>query len=239
MRRDAGFTLLELMLAMFILVMVTAICYGAFFTATRVVAKGEIAVVTAQRLRVATDVIIRQLKSAVPYPARNEDEEVYPFFRGQSGQMTFITANGRLSGGGLARVQYTTMAGDGGTTDLVLQEDPYFGPDELGAAVRDPRDTIGTVVLSGFRQARFQYLLDDGADLEWRDMWDAYEEDTLPAAVRIVIEGMPGLETDVWGQEVPIMVATYGEANGEVDEEDLASEDLNGEDADLADEGDE
>lgn len=237
MRRDAGFTLLELVLAMAILAMVTTICYGAFFVASQSVTKGEVAVVTAQRLRVATDILIRQIKSAVPYPARNGDDEVYPFFRGDQSGMTFVTANGRLRGGGLARVQYRTAAGDDGV-DLVIEEDPYFGPDELGAETLDPRTATAAALLTGFRGARFQYLLDDGADLEWRDGWDAYEEDSLPAAIRIMIEGLPGLENEVWGQEIPIMVTTYGDANGEVDDEDLAPSELNGDPPDGGD-GDE
>ena len=65
----AGFTLLEVMLAMTSLVMVTAICYAAFHLGMRAVERGEVAVVTAQRLRVASDVLIRQVKSAVPYPS--------------------------------------------------------------------------------------------------------------------------------------------------------------------------
>lgn len=227
MRRQDGFTLLEIMLAMVVLAMVTAICYGAFFVATRAVTKGEVAVVTAQRLRVATDVLIRQIKSAVPYPARNEDDEVYPFFQGDASGMTFITANGRLSGGGLARVRYAATVADG-TGELTLEEDPYFGPDELGGQVPDPSTAVASVLLSGFTGAHFQYLLDDGADVEWRDSWDAYEEDTLPAAIRVMVEGLPGLEGDVWGQEIPIMVTSYGDANGEVDEEDMASDALNG-----------
>lgn len=227
MRRAPGFTLLELVLAMAILVMVTGICYGAFFVASRSVLKGEVAVVTAQRLRVATDVLIRQVKSAVPYPARNEDDEVYPYFRGEPAGMAFVTANGRLRGGGLARVRYYATGGDDGV-DLVFEEDPYFGPDELGAeAPLGEAPPLAVRLLTGVRGARFQYLLDDGADLEWRDVWDAYEEDTLPSAIRVVIEGLPGLEAEVWGQEIPIMVTTYGDANGEVDEDDLAGEDLN------------
>lgn len=238
MRRPAGFTLLELVLAMAILAMVTTICYGAFFVASRSIIKGEVAVVTAQRLRVATDVLIRQVKSAVPYPARNADDEVYPYFRGDQTGMTFVTAGGRLAGGGLARVRYYAAAG-ADAVDLVLEEDPYFGPDELGDDTADPAGVVASPLLTGFRAVRFQYLLDDGADLEWRDFWDAYEEDTLPSAIRIMIEGLPGLETDVWGQEIPIMVATYGEANGEVDEDDLADDALNGVDEDEIDPDDE
>jgi hypothetical protein len=64
-----------------------------------------------------------------------------------------------------------------------------------------------------------------GADLEWRNDWYGYEEDVLPYSLRIMIEGLPGLELDVWGQEIPIMVTTYGDANGEVDEGDIGGED--------------
>src|SRR5881628_4211809 len=102
-RRD-GFTLLELVLAMSALAMITAICYGAFHLGIRAVESGERAVVTAQRLRVASDLLIRQVKSAVPYPARNRDDEVYPYFFSTATSMTFVTAAGQEGGGGLARV---------------------------------------------------------------------------------------------------------------------------------------
>ena len=42
----AGFTLLEVVLAMTSLVMVTAICYAAFHLGMRAVERGEVAVVT-------------------------------------------------------------------------------------------------------------------------------------------------------------------------------------------------
>src|SRR5437763_15882115 len=80
-RRD-GFTLLELVLAMSALAMIVAICYGAFHLGIRAVESGERAVVSEQRLRVATDVVIRQVKSAVLYHARNRDEGVNLYFVG-------------------------------------------------------------------------------------------------------------------------------------------------------------
>ena len=76
------------------LALIAAICYGAFHLGIRAVERGEMAVVTAQRLRVASDVLIRQVKSTVAYPACNEEEEVYPYFFGTATSMTFITAAG-------------------------------------------------------------------------------------------------------------------------------------------------
>src|SRR5207244_12733177 len=99
----AGFTLLELVLAMTALALLAAICYGAFHLGIRAVERGEVAVVTAQRLRVASDLLIRQVKSAVPYPARNRDDEVYPYFLCMATSITVVTAAGQEGRGGLAR----------------------------------------------------------------------------------------------------------------------------------------
>src|SRR5262245_21578463 len=76
--RPAGFTLLEVMLALTALGMMAAICYGAFHVGMRAVERGEVAVTTGARMRVAFDVISRQLKSIVRYPAHDrENDEAY------------------------------------------------------------------------------------------------------------------------------------------------------------------
>ena len=221
-RRTRGFTLLEVLLAMAVLALVTAICYGAFHLGIRAIERGEVAVVGAQRLRVATDVIIRQIKSAVPYAARNRDEDIYPFFFGGATWVTFVTATGLEGGGGLSRVSYQVVDDP---PRLVVSESSFFSPDQLG---RDPVDKHGersAVLLENFRELRFEYMLSDGIDSEWRTDWNAHDEEALPAAVRILVDGMPGLETDRWGQEIPIMSGLYGDNGGELgdEEEELAA----------------
>jgi prepilin-type N-terminal cleavage/methylation domain-containing protein len=208
-----GFTLLELLLAMTALALVAAICYGAFHLGVRAVERGEVAVVGAQRLRVASDVLVRQIKSTVPYAARNRDEDIYPYFFGTATSMTFITGAGLQGGGGLARVVYQVVDNP---PRLVLTESAFFSPDTLG---RDPVDKPGersAVLLDNFRTLKFEYMLNDGVDTEWREGWDAHEEEALPAAVRILVDGIPGLEVDTWGQEIPIMATLYGEAGNEL-----------------------
>jgi prepilin-type N-terminal cleavage/methylation domain-containing protein len=216
MSDSRGFTLLELLLAMTALALVTAICYGAFHLGVRAVERGEVAVVSAQRLRVASDVLVRQIKSTVPYAARNRDEDIYPYFFGTATSMTFITGSGLQGGGGLARVVYQVVDDP---PRLVMTESPFFSPDSLG---RDPVDKPGersAVLLDGFRTLMFEYMMNDGVDTEWRPGWDAHEEEALPAAVRILVDGIPGLEVERWGQEIPIMAALYGENGNELGEE--------------------
>jgi hypothetical protein len=200
---------------------VAAICYAAFHLGVRALERGEVAVVSAQRLRVASDTIIRQVKSTVAYAARNKDEEVYPYFVGTATSMTFITSAGLSGGGGLTRVVYQ-VAND--PTRLVLSESPYFSADALGAETVENSGETSAILLDGFTNLKFEYMMNDGVDTEWRPEWNGHDEEALPAAVRILVEGMAGLEVPVWGQEIPVMVAMYGENLGEVDEEDLAEQ---------------
>jgi general secretion pathway protein J len=214
---NRGFTLIEVVLAMTVLALVSAICYGAFHLGIRAIERGEVAVVSAQRLRVATDVIIRQIKSAVPYAARNRDEDIYPFFFGGATWVTFVTATGLEGGGALARVSYQVVDDP---PRLIVTESSFFSPDQLG---RDPVDKHGdrtAVLLENFRDLRFEYMLSDGIDTEWRSDWNSHDEEAMPAAVRILVDGIPGLETDRWGQEIPIMSTLYGDSGSELGDED-------------------
>jgi prepilin-type N-terminal cleavage/methylation domain-containing protein len=246
-RARAGFTLIEVIIAMSLLALVATICYSAFQLGIRAVEKGEEAVVTAQRLRAATDVLIRQVKSAVPYAVRNEDEDVYPYFVGTSTSMTFVTGAGQLAGGGLVRVAYRV---DDDPPRLVLEESPFFDPDGLGQGTPQPSPPTSSVILDGFLKLSFQYCLDEGGDTggggagntgtgagggekhgvsdsdkhtrcEWQNSWDGLTEETMPLAVRVLIEGLPGIEEDVWGQEIPIVACAYGEGDCDVNDDQI------------------
>jgi prepilin-type N-terminal cleavage/methylation domain-containing protein len=214
----SGFTLLEVVLAMSVLALVAMVCYGAFHLGIRAVERGEVAVVSTQRLRVASDIIIRQVKSVVPYPARDKELEIYPYFLGTATSLSFVTANGLQGGGGLFRIVYQVMDDP---PRLVFTETPYFSPDVLGADEFDASGGRTAVLLDGFNSLKFEYLLNDGADIEWRPRWSGKEEEMLPVAIRVLVDGLPNVETGVWGQEIPIMATNYGDHTGEVDDTDL------------------
>ena len=230
-----GFTLLEVVLAMASLALVASICYGAFFLGIRSVEKGEVAVVTAQRLRVASDILIRQVKSAVPFPARNGDGDVFPYFIGTERGLSFVTAAGQLNGGGMARVVYHVEQGQNGLA-LILDEESKFSPDSLGTDGIDAPGERSAILMEGFEDLQFKYLsaddLEDETSRGWTSKWgnakDAEFEDIIPRAIRITIKGLKGVDTDTWVQEIPIMATNYGDNAGEADEEDIAEEDPDG-----------
>lgn len=212
-RGTRGFTLLEIIVSMTILALVTGICYAAFHLGIRAVSKGEVAVVTAQRLRVATDVMIRQVKSASSLGAKLDDD-YYPFyFVGKPDLMSFVTEAGQLSGGGPSWVKYRI---EGDPPQIVLEECPCFDAKSLADDACPLYCKVSATVLDGFLQAKFEFNDPSGEDGEcgkegWCRSWDYVEMEMLPLAVRVSVRGLPGLEQDEWGQEIPLMAATYGD----------------------------
>jgi prepilin-type N-terminal cleavage/methylation domain-containing protein len=222
-RAAAGFTLLEVMLAMVCLAMVAAVCYGAFHLGIRALERGEVAVVTAQRLRAASDVLIRQIKSA-GYCLRTEDDEFLPYFRGNETSMSFVTAAGLEGGGGLKKVDIWVEPGE--PNRLMMAESAFFSPDSLGGGVERVASTPprAVVLLEGFTDLHFGYYLYEGdpeedAKAVPMKSWDAVngdeEQGLVPFAVRILVEGLPGMGGDPWGHEIPIMMASYSSEFGD------------------------
>jgi hypothetical protein len=223
--------LLELVLAMSALALLSAICYGAFHAGIRAVEKGEVAVVTAQRLRVVVDMMIRQIKSAVAtVPAgRSEGEEEEdpdfttpcPYFVGSRDFLSFLSAAGMLGGGGLSLVTYRILSDP---PRLVVEEMPW--PADLPGR-EGPGGSRTTLALDGFEEAWFEFhppisIGDPPLAGDWPTSWDACSEDlgldleyefSLPAAVRFRVRGLRGVEVDLWTQEIPIMLASSSPEN--------------------------
>ena len=57
---------------------------------------------------------------------------------------------------------------------------------------------------------RFEYLPHDEIDLQWQPTWDARDEDTLPSAIRLSVEGLAFFDFQPWIHEVPVMTIAYG-----------------------------
>lgn len=204
-RGQAGFTLLEVILAMVSLAMLTGIVYGAFHLGTRAVEKGQAAVVTSQRVRIASDVLSRQIKSMVPYPARNDDDDRYYYFDVRPGSISFVTAAGLQGGGGLVKVTYRVNESP---PQLLITENPFISPDALGNERVVDAGARTAVLLDGFRSMRFEYWDPDekgGYDARW----DQLERQSLPAAIRITIEGLPGFDDAPLVEEIPVQSFEY------------------------------
>lgn len=201
--RQAGFTLIELVIALSLLAIMVAMTGGVFATALNAIPRGEAVAERSARFRAATAVMAKQVRSIVNYPAHSEDDEIFPYFWGDSHSFSFITAAPQHRGGeGLGWVTYWT---DGRT--LWMGERLIFSIEAVSGTAPDPRHQ--TPLLEGLAGARFQFLRLEGDEGEWHDSWDGLEEQGLPAAVRITLEGVNRGQT-YWVEEIPVMTVVYG-----------------------------
>ena len=141
--------------------------------------------------------------SIISFPVEGEEESTPCYIWGNLYAFEFVTAAPQHNGGeGLAKVTYST---DG--TSFSMQEEVIFS----AAAITGEQQTGVSAVklLEGLKSVRFQYLRLDGTDSEWRDEWDPYEEQTLPGAIRVTLDGL-GVGDSYWIQEIPIMLVSYG-----------------------------
>lgn len=199
----SGFTLLELMISLTLLGVMLAMVYSVFATALAAVPRGEDVAARAARMRAATSLLARQVRSIISFPVEGDEESTPCYFWGNPYSFEFVTAAPQHNGGeGLAKVTYSS---DG--TSFSMQEEVVFS---AAALTGEQKTTVSAVkLLDGLKSVRFQFLRLDGTDSEWRDEWDPYEEQTLPGAIRVTLDGL-GVGDSYWIQEIPLMLVSYG-----------------------------
>jgi len=209
---EAGFTLLEMILALVIFGMIAAVLYSAFYFGHRAVTSGERAADENQRMRLAEEMLGRQVRSAVYYFAKHDEEDI-AFFLGAADGMSFVTSAPQSRGGtGLVVVTYRLADGK-----LVVEERANFTPADLYDPPRDAH-VESAVLLDGFTSLRFEYLPREERDLGWSDKWDARDEDTLPAVIRVTVDGLAYFGGAPWVREIPIMSMATGWGTDEFQE---------------------
>jgi len=215
MSGERGFTLVELVIAMTLMALIGVSLSGVIVVGARSASSAERKTEQARRYRVATDLIVRQLRStaALELPTGDDEgDEKEGYFLGESERLSFVTASPQSpASSGLAVVDLWLE-----DETLMMSEVPYFLMVADGKL--DPKFDemmFSAPLLYDVGKLSFEFQrsdLEGGED--WVDSWDAAEEDALPAAVRIEIE--PALDGGpYWYHEVPLFVATLNEITGE------------------------
>lgn len=172
-KRETGFTLLEVIIAIAILSLTTLIIGSGFRLGINAWEKGDKETGEIQRLRVLSSMLSQQIMSAHPYKMKFEDrDEPAVIFTGESHSLMFVTTVTGPSFGGFKWVKYLYRDGsllykEGLLPDKKMEEKSKSGEEIIDADIDD---------------IRFAYLSDDG---EWKDSWDYGEN--LPRAVQVKI----------------------------------------------------
>jgi prepilin-type N-terminal cleavage/methylation domain-containing protein len=213
---ERGFTLLELIIAMAVFGLIGLAVFGVIVLGATSAAKGERVVEQARRYRIANQVITRQVSSTecLRLPPQNEDEglddeesDSIPFFLGQAETLEFVTsAPQRPDASGLAIVEYWVEDGM-----LRMSERPIFTAYATGGELDRSleEDSVTTTLLYDVESVTFSYLRESDSD-EWFEVWDAADEEMLPATVRIDVRPSAIGGPDFY-HEIPVMIGTFNQ----------------------------
>lgn len=213
-RSQTGFTLVELVISMVLLALISLSIFGLATIGARAAGSGERRTEQARRMRIATRLIVRQLRAAAPLFALMDaegDGSPQEYFVGEFDRLDFITGQPQLADrGGYALVGYWLE-----DDVLMMSELPYFmlfSEDRLGSNY----DYMMTSTPLLYDVGRFEVAYarsDPETDADWADEWDASFEGNLPAVVRIRIE--PASEGGpTWSHEIPVWIGAMNEMWG-------------------------
>jgi general secretion pathway protein J len=169
---DHGFTLLELLVAMSLLVMIVSIMMGALRLAYRSVAAGERKMEYQERFRTVAAVMDAQIQSQLPLTYEAESGKAN-YFHGDAKNLRLTTAYSIWGGRqGYVLVDYRVEADDGGGETLYAYEQT--------PGIEGKRETR---LFTAATEMSFDYFTREPSDDagKWSEQWD--DENLLPAAV--------------------------------------------------------
>ncbi len=184
-RAIAGFTLVELLLAVTLMSILLALTYTGLRAATRSAERGEALLAAGGEIRAANQFLRRQLNQILPLPfaVADNNEQTRIVFAGDAARIQYVAPMPGYLGTGGPQVQLLELVqgSDGGVlqfSNALLQ-----GFEQANLYVRDP-----VVLLKGVESAGFEFLgRDDNGDLTgWVASWD--QPGILPVAIRLNVE---------------------------------------------------
>jgi general secretion pathway protein J len=174
-RAEAGFTLLELMIAIALLAMLTLVLFGGLRFGTRVWEASETSITGTDRVLAAQAALSQEISAAYPLFIRESADTAHVAFTGGPDKMTFL-APAKSPRGAMEWVTIGTLE-DNGARSLAV-----WAALELAPGAR-PR--LQAVLLKGLRSLDIAYY---GAPSprdspSWRSDWNGGV--TIPTLVRI------------------------------------------------------
>jgi general secretion pathway protein J len=189
-RRIAGFTLVELMVALLLLALMSSILYGSLSLSATSWDRGEAKAEQAGDMR-QTGEFLRQALTA-EHPMRLHKALDQPlYFAGASDSLAFAGATPGRVGGGIYYFRIA-LAPSGESSKLLLSRTI---PDYTALKPPSFEGADASVLADGIAQLKFSYFgrdpdAADVVDPSWRDHWD--DPQILPLLIRMEVKTAQG-----------------------------------------------
>jgi len=185
-RRSAGFTLVELMVALLLLALISGVLYGSLSLSATSWDRGEAKAEQASDMRQTAEFLRQAL--AAEHPLRLHKAVDQPlYFAGASDSLAFAgTTPGRVGGG----IYYFRIGlAPGGESSKLLLSRTIPDYSALKAPSFDAADA--SVLADGIGELKFSYFgrdpdANDTVDPTWRDRWD--DPQILPLLIRMDVK---------------------------------------------------
>jgi general secretion pathway protein J len=194
LRPAAGFTLLEVIIAVTLVALMSVVIWSAFRISIASWSRGTADIDVNQRRRTILDLVKKQMASiyGVIAPVNIESGgTVYPIFWGERDSVQFVSlVSLRFQDNpGLTLVSYDLVADNGaaGSYALVEREQPYLGMDPTRESLFDRSDENSVAIFENLTSFSFEYLDPGGQDRppQWIQAWNPRDMGRLPTAIRV------------------------------------------------------
>jgi general secretion pathway protein J len=183
-RRAAGFTLVELLLALTLMSMLLALAYGGLRAATRATDRGQTILEDSSRIRMAHQFVRKQLNQMSPLAFDvSDDGAERTVFVGEAHRIRYVAPMPGYLGFGGPQVQELAIVRGQDSYELVLSHALLQDFKEENLYERDPIPLLGDI-----ESAEFKFLgVDENGQLTgWNSAWE--DGATLPRSVSLEIE---------------------------------------------------
>ena len=187
--KEAGFTLLELLISMTLLVFLMVLVFGGLRFGSHAWANSEARSSGTDDVRLAQTFLRHSLELAYPQFVASDPTSAHIDFSGTDSQIAFLGPGAASTGiGSRARTRIGT-SGQRGTLELIVAESP-----ELASA---DFESDAEVLLSGLKSFSISYFgaTRPNEPAEWRSRWE--NQTRLPQLIRITAE-FPERDARVW-----------------------------------------
>lgn len=189
--RAAGFTLVELLLAITLMSILLGLTYSGLRAATRSSQRGELLLAAGGELRASHQFIRRQLNQMLPlsFVETDDTQPLRIVFQGDAKYIQYVAPMPGYLGSGGPQVQLIEIVnGDDGESIVQFSHALLQGFTQDRLYDRDP-----VILLESVNSAGFEFLgRDEEGELTgWTTTWDM--EELLPVAVRLDLEFSEGL----------------------------------------------